>query len=220
VKVAVWAISCAALLVAAPIGSASGEKPRVALQRMLDAELSGDPTVRIDSGVSIRRESATDGDPGKRSAFAFDLDADPLLVVTSWEWSKNSDSRCEGFHCTLAVVLNVVGDTAGEGVPSWISESSRELRCLSSPERRLVSYSMILDAGIWKIANPPLPAVRIATLKSFFRERLVEAGRHADREEDPRAMRNRAILEVWRKRQLAAMDEMIEVAIRSQGSGD
>ena len=138
-----------------------------------------------------------------------ELDADAVEIATEWRIEKSA--RYSKNRCVLGVVYRVVATTRGSGMPSWNRPQGREIWPLAKPVERLVKFEIVRVGSDWRIVSFPIPYVTPKAMKEFFAteiERVESIVVPAD--QDQRAVRNREVIRVWRKRQLDVLNKLFE----------
>lgn len=181
--------------------------PEIELRQMIERDMVGDPVGRLHMAAPNASVAVGSNRQPDKSRIAYELDADAVEIATEWRIEKSA--RCSKNRCVLGVVYRVVATTKGSGVPSWDRPQGREIWPLVKPVERLVKYQIVRVGSDWRIFNFPIPYVAPKAMKEFFAAEIERAESIvAPADQDQRAIRNREVIRVWRKRQLDALNKL------------
>lgn len=180
--------------------------PESALRRMVERDMAGDPSARVDLAAPNASVIVSSNRQLERSRIAFELDSDAIELAIDWRIEEKPQA-CSTTKCVISVVYRVVATTTGRGVPSWNRVEGREIEPLSHPVERSVKYELVRIGSDWKIRRFPVPYVMPKVVKEFFISDMAKAESVTlPTTADERALRNRQIIKAWRERQLEALN--------------
>ena len=212
---------CTALFMLLPqIGFGEIATPEAALQQMLEHDMAGDPSVRVDLATPQAVILDITGKPSARQNHElrvghFFPDSDPLVVTTGWRIEGSPKCRTAD-ACVMTVVFRVVAKTKGYGSPRWSRKTGREIVPLAVPIEERVQYRFQRKHGKWQLNSLPAPRVSPQALRNFFGDalkRLAAISYSEDSEDiDKRAIEHTEVIQIWRQRQLDTLDRMLAQA--------
>jgi hypothetical protein len=176
--------------------------PELALKQMIEADMAGDPDVRLSmSTPNTSIEAPFVRDPQARAGY-FRLDTDAMELATGLRVVKEPPS-CSERRCSVAIAYRVVAKTLGDGAPAWNRAQGREIIALPKPIERIAKYRLVRLDNQWKILRMPVPFVDPGVVRDFLAKEMKKAGSlPVLLNADERVTRNREVVRAWRQRQL------------------
>jgi hypothetical protein len=188
------------------------DEAKVALKRMLDSDMLGDASGRMDLAIKpviLDMPRCNQMFPGKGWP-AYLLADGGMQIATSWRFENRGDS-CSKAACTIGVIYRIIGTTQGCGSPSWKSDQSWAIVSLPQAIERQVRYTLWKTDDAWKINRLPPPYVSKDTMKAFFLDEMramTKVQLASPPAEDPRATKNTQVILAWIQQQLDLIEKL------------
>ncbi len=180
-----------------------------ALEHLLERDMAGDPSGRV--AVAVSRPvfpRVTENTESDFSRPAFELDADPLELATSWRIIGSSVVTGTD-ECLIVVEFRVVAETKGAGVPAWNRNVGREIVPLPFPVNKSVQFRFQRRNGLWKVPALPVPRIAPQVLRDFLRDELKKYSSISfPARADKRAFENNEVVQIWLRQQLSLLDQL------------
>lgn len=179
-------------------------KPKEMLVVLLESDANGSSDAR----VNFFREQAIHERLKLNQQIAFDLDADAMILISSWKIIGNCSDAQD--HCTLKVAFLSNGITSGYGIPSWMNAAGREIHVFNKPREIFINYKFVKNGGRWRFSKLNKPGVFSCNVKEYISNEIDKrmANGQIVNSPDPKVRNNFEIVKSWSLRQINELNSI------------